>query len=53
MNLRDKLRAVGSPAGRKETEKKPDAGSGDCRRFTVYRPAEEVPGAPEVRRETL
>ena len=53
MNLRDKLRAIGGPDSGKETKKKPETGPGDCRRFTVYRPAEELPGASEVRRETL
>ena len=51
MNLRDKLRAVGgnNPGRPGETKQ----GTGDCRHFAVYRPAEEFPGAWDLTRETL
>ncbi len=52
MNLREKLRAVGGSSGgvsRKETEPV----RRDCRHLAVFRPAEEFPGALEIRRETV
>ena len=51
MNLRDKLRAVGGSSGRGTGRDEPAAE--DCRHVAVFRPAEEFPGALEVRRETL
>ena len=52
MNLREKLRAVGGSSGgvpRRDAEPV----KRDCRHLSVFRPAEEFPGALEIRRETV
>ena len=51
MNLKDKIRAVGGSSGTRKNP--PEETSTDCRHFTVYRPAEEFPGALELTAETL
>ena len=51
MNLRDKLRAVGGTGGKPPAT--PEQKSTDCRHFAITRPAEEFPGAYDLRGETL
>ena len=51
MNLRDKLRAVGGTDGKKKAEAA--SRTEDCLHYLSVRPAEEFPGAPSLRGETL
>ena len=56
MNLRDRLRAVGGQPDsvkRNNASGMPETTARDCRHTAVCRPAEEFPGAEDVRRETL
>ena len=52
MNLKDKLRAVGTGGSRPAAARTAED-SGDCRHFRVTGPAEEFPRAWELKRQTL